>query len=197
MRKIAAHYFLKPDGSWGSKPVISLNEHGVITEVREMGVAFKEEPGLEFYGGIIIPGFVEDLSILQSSVLEDVIETSRFFNRLFIKGTTRVILPDCPAARVYADREKPEVCFRKGTMNQVQWPSQLAWDKLLGLIGNADSKTFLRILHENTCAIGQRIQQEKIGVIEPGARPGLLLLRGVDLESFTPTRNMSIKFLEP
>ncbi|MCU4157893.1 hypothetical protein J1N10_18105 [Carboxylicivirga sp. A043] len=61
MRKISAHYYLKPDGTLGKRPIIELDEVGTIIHIRELGDAFKEEPGLEYFPGILIPGFVASI----------------------------------------------------------------------------------------------------------------------------------------
>lgn len=61
MRKVSAHYYLKPDGKLGKRPIIELDSAGIILNIRELGDDFKEEPGLEYFPGIIIPGFVASL----------------------------------------------------------------------------------------------------------------------------------------
>jgi len=60
MRKISAHYCLLPDGSLCKWPVITLDNEGDITEVRG-GEHLSEEPGLEYFGGVLVPGFIEDI----------------------------------------------------------------------------------------------------------------------------------------
>jgi hypothetical protein len=61
MRKISAHYYLRPDGKFGKRPIIELDSAGFINNIRELGDAFREEPGLEYFPGIIIPGFVASI----------------------------------------------------------------------------------------------------------------------------------------
>ncbi|MBK3519589.1 hypothetical protein [Carboxylicivirga marina] len=58
MRKVSAHYYLRPDGSFGKRPIIEMNDDGCISGVRELGNDFQEEPSLEYYPGILIPAFV-------------------------------------------------------------------------------------------------------------------------------------------
>jgi hypothetical protein len=61
MRKISAHFCLMPDGSLGKWPVIALDDSGVISEVRVHDHQFREEAGLEYYPGVLVPGIIEDL----------------------------------------------------------------------------------------------------------------------------------------
>ncbi|WP_430815352.1 hypothetical protein [Carboxylicivirga sp. RSCT41] len=68
MRKVSAHYYLRPDGTLGKRPVIEFDDAGVIVRIRELGDSFREEPGLEYYPGIMIPAFVATIDGADASI---------------------------------------------------------------------------------------------------------------------------------
>ncbi|MCG8580224.1 MAG: hypothetical protein MI866_09920 [Bacteroidales bacterium] len=70
MRKVSAHYYLRPDGTLGKRPIIEFDATGNIVTIRELGDAFKEEPGLEYFPGILIPGFVAGAEEADSSTIK-------------------------------------------------------------------------------------------------------------------------------
>lgn len=61
-RKIASHFFITENGEVFRKPIIELNSQKKI-HFRVTADDFKEEPGVEFYSGILIPFFVDVISI--------------------------------------------------------------------------------------------------------------------------------------
>lgn len=74
MRKISAHYILNP----GEKPIkngiLEIEEDGTILNIRS-SESIKEEDHLEFYSGVIVPGFVNvhchlELSHLKNQINE-------------------------------------------------------------------------------------------------------------------------------
>lgn len=56
MRKISAHFAL-----WGSEfikfPVFHFNSNGILCDIIKDNLLLKEEAGIEFYSGILFPGF--------------------------------------------------------------------------------------------------------------------------------------------
>lgn len=58
MRKISAHYILTEEGHFLKYGILLLDDNGVVLGVRNQGSTMGEEEGLEFYGGILVPGFI-------------------------------------------------------------------------------------------------------------------------------------------
>jgi hypothetical protein len=58
MRKISAHYILPVSGSPLRNGIVMLDENGTILELKDTGGRLRETEKLEFYNGIITPGFV-------------------------------------------------------------------------------------------------------------------------------------------
>ena len=57
MRRITAHYLLRPDGTLGEFPIVEIDSDGVVLSVKER-LEFEEEPFLEIHNGLLVPGFV-------------------------------------------------------------------------------------------------------------------------------------------
>lgn len=74
MRKIAATYIFPGDKSPIKNGILVLNDDGSVEDIIDRGVAFKEEAGVEFYSGILVPGFVNAHCHLELSHLHEKIE---------------------------------------------------------------------------------------------------------------------------
>lgn len=69
MRKLSAHYIF--DGhEWHRNKVIIVNEQGIITHFEDAKLNNKESHGIEFYNGILCPGFVNAHVHLELSFLK-------------------------------------------------------------------------------------------------------------------------------
>lgn len=72
MRKISAQYVITGTGAVLEKGIIAVNDDGVITDVIDTGGGLTEMSSLEFYNGIIVPGFVNAHCHLELSHLKGV-----------------------------------------------------------------------------------------------------------------------------
>jgi len=92
MRKISANLILPVSSSPLKNGIIRLDNKGTILEVNDTGGNLHEEAGLEFYSGIIVPGFV--LPWLSLADATDSIETlDRELIRSGVKGVG-VLIPE-------------------------------------------------------------------------------------------------------
>jgi len=73
MRKIAANYIFPVSRPPIKNGIIVVDDNGCILEVRDTGGKLREEPGLEFYNGVIVPGFVNSHSHLEYSYVKNLI----------------------------------------------------------------------------------------------------------------------------
>ena len=71
MRKFSAHYIFTGTGRILNKGIISLTDEGVISEIVDTNGELNEPAGVEFYSGIITPGFVNAHCHLELSHLRD------------------------------------------------------------------------------------------------------------------------------
>jgi len=178
MRKITSHYCLSPNGSWVKRPIIELDNDGKIISLRETGDQFAEEPGLEYFPGIIVPSFI--------LILKTGLADRAFINQCIVKGSRRVISDkeiSLPKSIKYIVKEMAE-----------QSAEDNPWEQITkAQLNNTDLGTAI-----NEQSIDKARQfglDDRWGAIKEGGYPGLLLLQGVDLKTFSLGSNTTIKVL--
>ncbi len=73
MRKIAANYIFPVAGPPLKNGIVTIDERGIIHDVTDTGGALREEASLEFYNGIITPGFINAHCHLELSHLKGLV----------------------------------------------------------------------------------------------------------------------------
>ncbi|MBS2100790.1 hypothetical protein [Carboxylicivirga linearis] len=178
MRKLTSHYCLKPDGSWAKRPIIKLNDAGVIIEVREMGDDFVEEPNLEYFPGVLVPTFL-------MRIHTDDFDKANI-NRAIIEGARRFII-DKEMSFPNRVRSIVKSGFNTGSADS---PWTLIKSEVIEGLDLASA-----IMNQTQKIAQQFSLDDEWGVIKEGANPGLLLLKGIDLKEFTITSNTDLKVL--
>ena len=77
MRRLSAHFIFTNNGPPLKKGIITAGDDGTIINVEDTGGALKESGSVEFYNGIIIPGFVNCHCHLELSHLKGAISKGR------------------------------------------------------------------------------------------------------------------------
>lgn len=72
MRKLSSHYIMTGNGDILNKGVIILDDTGVVTDVIDTHGKLEESAGIEFYSGVMTPGFVNAHCHLELSHLKGV-----------------------------------------------------------------------------------------------------------------------------
>src|ERR1035437_9615214 len=72
MRKLSAHYIITVTGSILEKGIIVLTDEGIVTEIIDTKGELDEKAGVEFYSGVLVPGFVNAHCHLELSHLRDI-----------------------------------------------------------------------------------------------------------------------------
>ncbi|WP_439185272.1 hypothetical protein [Carboxylicivirga taeanensis] len=170
MRKVCAHYYLRPDGTFGKAPIVELSETGCILRVHEMGDNFKEEPGLEYFPGILSPGFV-------ASYLEGQSSLNDRDKRIGLANGVLRFKEEVPAV---ATAE-----YQRAWMSIRQWMSTRTGSSSLGC-------TLLKYTYQAALSAGV----DEWGVIAEGADPGLIVLQNIDLRTFSFTPKSSFKIIQ-
>lgn len=73
MRKLSAHYIFTGTGRVLEKGIITLTDQGIVAEIIDTNGLLQEQSGLEFYSGVITPGFVNAHCHLELSHLKGLI----------------------------------------------------------------------------------------------------------------------------
>jgi hypothetical protein len=169
MRKIGAHFYLRPDGTLGKHPVIELGDDGTILKVRELGEHFKEEPSLEFFSGLLVPGLVEDWSTLNMSQADFEVN----LRRAKASGSIRILPPS--------------------SFGNEKSSYQPVWQKLLN---HPETENILQELKQYTFDASKGIGKENDwGVLKEGATPGIVLIQGVNWDTLTVKDNARIRII--
>jgi len=170
MRKLSAHYYLRPDGKFGKRPIIQLDNEGRIINIRETGDAFKEEPGLEYYPGILIPGFVASYAETNTEIVK------RIKAQAFSNGVLRLK----PDHELLSSAEYIKV-----------------WTALMQDV--TPERTLMNLSHYlilHTATAAQLLNESEWGVIRVGAKPGLLVLQNINLKSFSVSVKSTFRVLQ-
>jgi len=72
MRKLSAHYIVTGTGAILVKGIIILTDEGIITEIIDTNGELDEKASVEFYSGVLVPGFVNAHCHLELSHLRDI-----------------------------------------------------------------------------------------------------------------------------
>ena len=71
MRKFSAHYIFTGTGKVLNKGIVTLTDQGIVTDIVDTRGELDESAGVEFYSGVITPGFVNSHCHLELSHLRD------------------------------------------------------------------------------------------------------------------------------
>ena len=72
MRKLSAHYIITGTGAILNKGIVILSDDGIITDIIDTNGDLDEMASVEFYSGVLIPGFVNAHCHLELSHLKSV-----------------------------------------------------------------------------------------------------------------------------
>lgn len=187
MRKIASHYWLRPDGSIGKFPVLVFDDQKKMVEIRERSV-FKEEASLELVNGFLVPGLID--FIPNAKYQQELSLFKKYINLQIIDG----------AKVLGASRES------------VQQAKKILWRgvELIEYSGeeldNSNEATAFRKIQESKDSIVSLMNYtienaNKLGVgcnygsLEIGKKPGLLSISNIDYKTFEMTTNCKIKII--
>ena len=104
MRKISAQYIFTNTGSPLKRGIITVNNDGFIIDVEDTNGLLTEKHSVEFYNGVIVPGFVNCHCHLELSHLKGKIDEGKglkYFIEQIIKS--RDINPDSTKSAIEAD----------------------------------------------------------------------------------------------
>ncbi len=184
MLKIAAHYWFRPNGSFGKFPIISFNDNGVIIEIRERD-SFIEEPGLKLYNGILIPRFVNIYNLLVTSVTDAVkVMNISVINGIAALGVNKDSFP------FFDINNKDIKIIKVKNTNFNKEDSLTVINKISGYTSLSEGLLHYTINNAKLLGI-----DNVYGSLAIGKTPGLMALSGVDYDNFMLRKNYKIKHI--
>jgi cytosine/adenosine deaminase-related metal-dependent hydrolase len=194
MRKFSAHYIFTGTGALLNKGIVVTTDQGVITEVIDTKGDFQERSSVEFYSGIIIPGFVN--ANLNTDHLSSMLNLSGSVHPKF------TILDDVNASLTsalfndshYELHENNKICI--GLKSKTSHDQQAMLKLIKELLITFPMISLSQIVSWATRNSADALSiADQYGTIEIGKQPGLNLLSGLNMELFTITSNTTLKKL--
>ena len=62
-RMLGSHFALMEGGQMLAWPILTIDDEGRILSVDSGGTGLRERPGLEWYGGLLIPGLIDIVGV--------------------------------------------------------------------------------------------------------------------------------------
>jgi len=198
--KFAAHYILSPEGQLIKWPVITIRKDGVILEVKNHNTAFREEHGVMFYSGILLPAFIDIWWKYPQNIEKDIATNiSDHFNM----GTLLLGFPHSPQkSPTFPNTNGPILFNQRFPYSHPEIFPDLTTDNTLPIF-----KRIKKILRKNknielhkilaaaTSEAAIITNHPELGRLEAGCSPGLILLQNADLVNFKMTPQTTIKWL--
>ncbi len=184
LKKIAAHYWLRPDGSVGKFPIITFDGDNKIVEIRERNT-FKEEASLLLVNGFLVPGLVDYNTATLS--LDERPTIKKYFNRLYIHGIRVMGV----TTNVYAHLKKvsPEnILLVQADVTCGIHNLPMGFEAIQEA-SNSMAQLMSLTIH-NAKAMGM---DDMYGSLEVGKAPGLLVISNLDYHTFCIDKNSKLK----
>lgn len=213
MRKFSAHYIFTGTGTILNKGIISIDDQGFITGITDTHGEPEEKAGVEFYSGIITPGFICARCTPEASLLQGAFPTKSGLPEFLKSGviaagdisntniTSYVIYPD---SNLFLDNSLPDfellrknnlhICI--GTEGLYSNNKHLFLDELKTIQSNFPSVTLAEMIIWATRNGAEALNlNDWAGTIEIGKRPGINLITGVDLQQLRLQPHSKVKRL--
>jgi hypothetical protein len=199
VEKFAAHYMFSAEGRLVKWPVITIGEGGVILKIETHSDKFSEQPGTHFFSGILLPGFID----VCDDLLVDTIEAGkRFLNRHFRDGTLVLGVPGTLKHDFKERRGFPLIipqrfsCKECKILPVFQVNANTSLLQRLKQKAGAGSGLLLEALLAYATIDSARVAGfSKLGRLDMGLTPGLLLLQNADLINFKLKPQTTVKWL--
>ncbi len=188
MRKIAAHYWIRPDGSVGKFPIVEFDDHNRVIRVRERN-QFEEEANLELVNGFLSPAFVD----LMPNALFKQEDTGvkRYLNQQFIGGVKVLGVDRVFAQRVMTLAPKTMEIIATDAYDSKDNDSSPVLSKI-----SACKNSSLDKLMEFTLGNAKKMGVDKdYGSLAEGKRPGLLAISKVNYSTFQFSNETKLKII--
>ncbi len=184
-RRFSSHYAFLPDGTLGKWPVVEITNNGEIVSVSVYPDGFKEQPSLEFHGGILIPGLV-DACIDCHNLFDD----KRNLNRHLVGGTVLIgchnKLSKETSSRVYPPFvvESPKRESSRSSVLGCENSSVPIFERMKDVSGKDSNLSLEELLFTATVEGAEKLGMANVfGMLKPGLFSGLVVLEQIDLQN--------------
>ncbi len=196
--KLAAHYMLTPENGLQRWPLLTLNQEGCLLSWELFREGLREQPFVQFYGGILIPAFIDVFGALPFSS-SSVVKAS--LDHHFARGTLVLGLEEPP--REAMERRSPPFVV-SGRVEQPDEPDSWMvptgahlpiWERMKSWALTHDEHNLEQLLISATARGAQALKIGRAGRFDVGSYPGVLLLQNADLQQLKITDNSMVKWL--
>lgn len=170
-RKISAHYVFPGNSLPLKYGIVEFTAEGLIIEVSDTGGELKEQAGLEFYSGIITPGFI------LSPFYKDLSDFKGDMPELSVPGFVFSFIGESERSRVAEDIAEFRDILKYLIFIKEHNPG-ISLEEQISLV-----------TYKAACALN--IEQE-YGSLEKGKKPGINLLTNLDLQTLKITDDTQI-----
>jgi len=186
MRKIAAHYWLRPDGSIGKFPIISFDAAGRISEIRERD-QFVEEPFLELTNGLLIPGLIDSFN--PSIFVDNDADLRKILNRYLIQGV-KVLGLSKTLYELFNKIQNDQLLLHVTKKTLKDQSGSIGFKKI------QDADESLSELVKMTTVNAEKLSIEnRFGKLNIGTSPGIISISNFDNISFNMHSQSKIKII--
>lgn len=196
MRKIAATYIFPVNQPPVKNSILVCDDDGTIVEIISKGDDFREEAGVEFYSGVLVPGFVHVNFSLQN--YGKISNRKMWANGIVLvadfQSSTYVITQknDCKIQKLNTDfidlNQFPKLETSVGTYSFLQE---------IFLYQEKNKRVKLSDLFASVSLNRAKMLRldAKFGSFEKGKNPGINLISGIDFKQLTLTSTSKVKRL--
>ena len=205
MRKIAATYIFPGNGKPLKYGILVCENDGTVIETIDSLGRLNEQSGLEFYNGILVPGFMNARCYFELSHPKELVsektEIEKFKSYPSGENTFFVL---CPHSNLFIENKLPPLDFFRrenitvclGSNSQTLNSQFSIFAEMLILQQNFPELT-LEELIKWACFNGARALKtdDCAGSFEKGKKPGVNLISGIDFKNMKLTGNSRVKQL--
>ena len=179
MRKFSAHFILTGTGVLLNKGIVVTTDQGVIMEIIDTNGAFEERSSVEFYSGIITPGFVNAALSPKINMLKPAHQKWTMINAI-----DETITKDLFAVSQNELQETNRICL--GLKSAASNDQQALFKLIKDLCSNFPMISLAQVVTWATKNGAEALSiSDRYGSIEIGKQPGLNLLTGLDMGDMT------------
>ena len=194
MRKFSAHYIFTGTGVLLNKGIVVTTDQGVITEIIDTNGAFEERSSVEFYSGIITPGFID--ANLTSDPLSPEVNLSESSHQKFtiLDAVNALVTNDLFTNAQHGLQENRKICIglKSNTSNDQEALFKLIKDLLLTFPMISLTQIITWATRNSAEALSISVRS---GTIEVGKQPGLNLIGGLNMEILAIKSTSTLKKL--